>query len=508
MRGVDGGPWSDEAVLVLPKGTLVQRSPGDLLALSTSDSGVHLDFVAEPVADAPDLAPRFTQRLTESAVVDLEEEVWQLLVDDPAAFAVPTLPLAEMVEAADFDRSGQLVAPRGFDFDEYGQDLLIRVYAEQLGLPVEAAPAVAMLVSLVTALAEDDDQDIGERFFGKPELYAGLADPAVVEVAAHELFDADVDPSVVLEAAQLLLVSGPREVKAAASWIAGRATEMEGFPEQAEDHYHYALAVDGAFDPALFDLARFASDRGDAVRGLSLLNRMAGGDVETLHAVLEHFQPTPRPGLGRNHPCWCGSGKKYKICHLGKGDQPLSERAAWLYQKAKLHAEELGWRDQILEFAEIRSEFWVGEEALLESLDDPLVADVALFEGGAFTDFVDSRADLLPPDEFALARQWQEVERSVHEVEEVRPGEGLTLRDLRTGDRHEIREGSASRQLHVGNLICARVVPAGDTWQIFGGIEPIAPAQRAPLLEMLDDETTDPADLVEILSERFVPVRG
>jgi hypothetical protein len=23
-----------------------------------------------------------------------------------------------------------------------------------------------------------------------------------------------------------------------------------------------------------------------------------------------------RPGLGRNDPCWCGSGKKYKYCHL------------------------------------------------------------------------------------------------------------------------------------------------------------------------------------------------
>lgn len=21
---------------------------------------------------------------------------------------------------------------------------------------------------------------------------------------------------------------------------------------------------------------------------------------------------------GRNDPCWCGSGKKYKLCHLGK----------------------------------------------------------------------------------------------------------------------------------------------------------------------------------------------
>jgi len=24
----------------------------------------------------------------------------------------------------------------------------------------------------------------------------------------------------------------------------------------------------------------------------------------------------PIPDLGRNDPCWCGSGKKYKHCHL------------------------------------------------------------------------------------------------------------------------------------------------------------------------------------------------
>ena len=27
------------------------------------------------------------------------------------------------------------------------------------------------------------------------------------------------------------------------------------------------------------------------------------------------------PKLGRNDPCWCGSGKKYKKCHLGKDDR-------------------------------------------------------------------------------------------------------------------------------------------------------------------------------------------
>ena len=30
--------------------------------------------------------------------------------------------------------------------------------------------------------------------------------------------------------------------------------------------------------------------------------------------------------LGRNAPCWCGSGKKYKKCHLGADKKAESER--------------------------------------------------------------------------------------------------------------------------------------------------------------------------------------
>lgn len=31
----------------------------------------------------------------------------------------------------------------------------------------------------------------------------------------------------------------------------------------------------------------------------------------------ENLAPSPKPG--RNQPCWCGSGKKYKKCHGGQG---------------------------------------------------------------------------------------------------------------------------------------------------------------------------------------------
>jgi hypothetical protein len=70
---------------------------------------------------------------------------------------------------------------------------------------------------------------------------------------------------------------------------------------------------------------------------------------------------------------------------------------------------------------------------------------------------------------------------------------------------HEVRERTASRQLKAGQLICARVVPAGDNMQFLGGIEPIALHERDALIEVLDAEP-DPVELVSMLSRRFAPV--
>jgi preprotein translocase subunit SecA len=54
---------------------------------------------------------------------------------------------------------------------------------------------------------------------------------------------------------------------------------------------------------------------GDGDSGVSEADLQAQeeGDV----AVLEKPQPFTRPGqkIGRNEPCPCGSGKKYKHCH-------------------------------------------------------------------------------------------------------------------------------------------------------------------------------------------------
>ena len=48
-----------------------------------------------------------------------------------------------------------------------------------------------------------------------------------------------------------------------------------------------------------------------------------------LRTAADDARPAQPPG--RNQPCWCGSGRKYKQCHLA-ADQELSARRRALEQ--------------------------------------------------------------------------------------------------------------------------------------------------------------------------------
>lgn len=37
-------------------------------------------------------------------------------------------------------------------------------------------------------------------------------------------------------------------------------------------------------------------------------------------------KPAPDMALGRNEPCWCGSGAKYKRCHLESDQRRLQSQ--------------------------------------------------------------------------------------------------------------------------------------------------------------------------------------
>ena len=128
------------------------------------------------------------------------------------------------------------------------------------------------------------------------------------------------------------------------------------------------------------------------------------------------------------------------------------------------------------------------EDDILEALDDPVVIDCALTEGGWFQRFLDERGALLPEDEAKLVTAWMLVKRSAYEIAEVRPGTGLTVRDIATGDRLEVRDRTFSEQARHGELICARVVPDGESHQFIGGMFPVVPGTERDILALCEDE--------------------
>ena len=507
-RGVPLDVIGEPGGLLLPPGYLRGRGmgEGDVIAVRVTDDGLLLEAAKDQVP--PERLAELESRLSDvlaaasEVPVPLDMAVWTACADDPALFAEPLPPLGEALEACGLAHDGACLAPGGFDFVEWRANARQAAIAQRYNLDDDDALVVLALVLLYQHVAADAAYEVAGA--SEISILPLLPIPAITQAVLAETTAFD-EGDALGSFAESLEPHAPRVARPALRWLRGKASEQLGELAQAEAAYQAAESLDPRWPLALVDLARFASDRGDAAGGLALLRRAGVPEDHHLVELLQRFRTEPRTDIGRNDPCWCGSGRKYKKCHLHNESRTLDERALWLYQKAVgFLSNSSSWRLAMIDAAQARAEYSDSPYALLDALDDPVTADVLLFEGGAFAEFVAIRGALLPEDERLLAEQWLLAERSVYEVEEVRRGEGLTLRDVRTGDVHQVLERAGSQQLKAGSLICARVVPAGDTTQIFGGIEPVALHQRDELVALLDSEP-DPVDLISFLSLRFAP---
>lgn len=544
-RGMPPEVVGDLGALLLPPGYLRGKGlgEGDVLAVRVTADGLLLEAVPDEARTAELSAERLAgvgRGLTEvladgdGGPVSLDVAVWTACADDPGLFGEPLPPLGEVLEACGLVRDDEWLALPGFDFRRWRANARRAGIADRHDLDDDEAFAVLVIVGLYEQVADlhaaaSEAYEAGEdaltafaaEVLGRPEpapagsgdgpraavrsVLPVLAEPAVAAAVLAETVGAGSAGAAALGLfAETLEPLAPRVARPALRWLRGKAHERLGDVASAEAGYEAAESLDPRFAPALLDLARYASDRGDAARGLALLHRVGAPPDHPLVGLLERFVAEPRSDVGRNDPCWCGSGRKYKKCHLHRERLSLDERAGWLYQKAGMFLADGRWRAEVAEVAQERAEYFDSPYGLLRALEDPLVTDAVLFEGGAFADFMAVRGGLLPEDERLLAEQWLLVDRSVFEVEQVRPGEGLTVRDVRTGDVHQVRERAASRQLKAGALICARIVPVDETMQIFGGIEPVELHERDELVKLLDTEP-EPLDLVSFLTRRYAP---
>lgn len=414
--------------------------------------------------------------------VPAENLVLAVRVADRAAFASPVPPLTDLAAAAGLERRGAEFAHAGSvwaageEADRHWR-LIDRVGTD--GLATTALEALDLL--------EDGDADLG-TLRRALEL---VQEPDVVAAVTEELLGPDGDPSrlavFVALTDRMVAAAGTSPRAAVARWMAAVAAERDGRVSDAESHLRAACSEAEGWPFVEDRLAWYESDRGDAAAAAGRWRSIGVPDDDPDLAFATLFAAALGPEPGRNEPCRCGSGRKYKQCHLGRPvAAPLPERVGLLWRKAIAFLERRGGaaEEDLFGYAAWRA----GQHGDLDAAHvDALTADAALHEGGWFARFLAERDPLLPADEAALGASWLDVDRAVYEVLAVRPGDGLDVRDPRGGEIIPVTERTASTAVDVGAVLCARVVPDGGGGHRFvGAVLPVPADAVDDLRELLE----------------------
>lgn len=357
--------------------------------------------------------------------------------------------------------------------DEARVDRLHRATIE-FGLDSEQAELFETAVDAATDIPDD-----------VAAVVAALADPEVAEAVWTRWGDNDMlGPSLDALVSRL---DGVEDPDGGTAWLAARHETWHGHTTEATERLEHAAETGHPL--VLIELAAIEADRSHPLAARGLLVR-AGIDVdidldaaydpqlsgtgfgaELAEEVAPFAAMRPPAMAGRNERCPCGSGKKYKHCHLGNELHPLTDRAGWLYVK-------------LMRFMQVNRPQLPRSIAddIVESVVDPdlramvhesyLGIDLALFEGGIAERFLDAKRSVLPTDEVALLQSWIAASRTVLEVGRSRPG-SMDVVDLATREQATIVDTVPEEPLETGWKIIGRLVPVGDSHRAYGGFLPV-----------------------------------
>jgi len=260
----------------------------------------------------------------------------------------------------------------------------------------------------------------------------------------------------------------------------------------AEADLDAATTEDPTHAPSIYELARFASDRGDIERAVALYRRVGSGaqaEVDFLNDLLPDYGK-----VGRNDPCPCGSGRKFKQCHLAHPEVPPDRAALWLFQKVLGYAYREQFETMRMALARAAADGALDPARLAETdadadadrataiaermANEPFLLDLSVFDTRVMARFAAERSVLLPAAEAEMLQTWMATDRRLWELTDVDVGRRIVLRDVISGDAVEVPERVASKSLKVGDLLLTRVVDVHGSPQLIGQPLPISPDRR------------------------------
>lgn len=509
-----------EATWTGPSGWLDGFEVGTVVAVRVAEDGeLSLTEVDEPGLDddlVAEVDRAFTALDTGMVVVGIDLAV-EMAVADPTTFEQPHRPLSELATDAGLEIRGAVMARDTVALDRWDQ--VVGSFDDDI-LPISSGARAAVRLLRRVVLLEDPPRD---------ELRTAarlLADPEVAVVSLHRVFAIDGELIDAIDGflERLLGAASRGDEQAMAHWLAGMVAEHRGDIDTAIHHFDAGHRADRAAPPLAERLAWYRFQQGDLDAAARLWAISGSAEASSTSPELRAIDrlaqrqamrsqgPTTPPG--RNEPCWCGSGRKYKHCHLDAPAEaaPLADRMELLYTKAATYllrsaaeGRAMGMHLAEVLFGEAptgghdhdghdhggHDEFDNAEfERRLDESEDPLVVDLVLHEGGVFAQWLATWSSNLPADEREMAESWAGTVRTLLEVLELRPGVGLRVRDRRSGSELDVNDVRASTVLAEGDIVCTRLVTAGDQQRLLPGTFNV-PAERCD--EVLAALITDDA---------------
>jgi hypothetical protein len=478
----DGGDrYHPDGSLEGPPGWLERFSPGETVAFAHGRDGLRLDLVeasGDGSAEQHSLAEVFAEISADRSGVGFDATliVDKTLMRDSHLFRAPVRPIGELLVDAGLELDGTWVGREGEEWEPLyvlaTVDGAVR-FAEERGLARCCVSGVETVVSYSMGRAEDPG-----------DVNSALNHGAVADTFEDWWLERwGLEERRFADLLEPLLEAGGRN-RAGARYLLALHHDARGEAVSAELQLEQAIAEDADYPSTLWMLAGYASDRGDPRRAVALWQRSGEDSGEgpiPFHQNLE----TRFEGVGRNEPCPCGSGRKFKHCHLGKPIVPDEKRVAWAFDKLLRFVGAHHRHDAVLALV---------VDALSEDVDElpsllgaEFVHDIAVFEDGILEDFIAERADLLPDDEIHVFDSWAGQRLRCWEVAASNGVDTVTLLDTATGESVDVHDHNAAGDLHAGELILARVLPAfGAHWLSPGGFR-VDLRWRDELLALLDD---------------------
>jgi hypothetical protein len=207
--------------------------------------------------------------------------------------------------------------------------------------------------------------------------------------------------------------------------------------------------------------------------------------------------------VGRNAPCPCGSGKKYKKCCLQKDE---AEKVIAMPRRRTAEASVDSLRNKIMGFVEKQSladhlpeaiahYYGTAEEEIDDmGLDDEktlgfmewFIHDFIHPDYGVplITAFLESNQKLTS-EETQILKDWQKTNLSAYQATEIEEGYGIHVEDIFTGEQFFFHDISLSRSIKQWELLICRKVWVLDEWQVSAVATRLMPTDKKDIHDFI-----------------------